>query len=154
MQNSKMDLELQAIAGYIPPRNDKNVRPGDRMGLSATQVQQYIKRQKRVKGESYDLSAGDNTGLQVQLPGTARVWLGFVLFFTNLPDGALEDGKLSLIINNEVVIDETFVSFFGQDFTDEEYYFIPRPLSGQDDIQFAVRGATGKYTLNVANYYL
>lgn len=144
---------MERIAGNIRPRNDKNVRPGDRMGLDVQQVQNYIKRQKRCTGENFVLETGDNPGLQVQLPGNARVLLGFVLAFTT-EGGALPDGNLSLIINNEIVIDDVFVTFYGADFTDEEYFFIPRPLSGQDDIEFRVNGVTTPYTLHLNNYYL
>lgn len=154
MDKNKKAYELQSIAGAIPPRNDRNVRPGDRMGLSVSEVQNYIKRQKRCKGSNYVLSTGDNDGLQVQLPGTARVWLGFVIEPTNFEDGTIPEGLLSLIINNEVVIEDVYINFFGKDFTDEEYYFIPRPLSGQDDISFRVKGVDSAYTLRVNNYYL
>lgn len=145
-------FELERMRG-VPPRNDKNVRPGDRMGLSPQAVKQYIKRQKRCKGEAFTIAAGDNPGLQVQLPGTARVWLGFVIRVTDLGNADLT-GNLSLVINNEVVIDDVFVDFYGSDFTDEEYFFMPRPLSGQDDVEFRVNGVVDKYTLNVNNYYL
>lgn len=152
---SKQQYELEQIAGNIRPRNDKNVRPGDRMGLDIKQVQNYIKRQKRCKGESYALATGDNTDLAVQLPGTARVWLGFVFSFSAVKNvGGLVVGNVSLVINNEVVIENVFVDFYGKDFTDEEYYFIPRPLSGQDDIRFTVKGVEDTYTLNVNSYYL
>lgn len=150
--SNKSQYELDQIAGNVRPRNDKNVRPGDRMGLDIQQVQNYIKRQKRCKGQSYDLGAGTNDDLQVQLPGTARVWLGFVFAFSKLA-GVIE-GNVSLVINNEIVVENVFAEFYGKDFTDEEYYFMPRPLSGQDDIKFKVTGVTDTYTLNVNAYYL
>lgn len=146
------NLELQAIAGRVMPQNDKNVRAGRNMGLNVEQVQNYIKRQKRCKGQSYNLGAGDNSGLLVQLPGSARLLLGFVFDFSEVAKVA--DGLVSLQINNEIVIEDVFVNFFSKDFTDEEYYFIPRPLSGQDDIRLTVKGVTDIYTLNVNLYYL
>lgn len=153
MTVSKQRFELEKISGNLRPRNDKNVRPGDRMGLTPEQVSNYIKRQKKCKGESYALSTGDNTGLIVTLPGVARVWLGFALKLTAL-GGAASSGLVTLTINNEVVIKDVFVDFYTNEFTDEEYFFMPRPLSGQDDIEFSVKGVNDKYTLNVINYYL
>lgn len=154
MEKSKQNLELEAIAGRIRPRNDKNVRPGDRMGLTPEEVRNYIKRQKRCQGEKYDLSTGDNPGLQVQLPGTARVWLGFSVLFTGVAGGVPPLGDMTLLINNEVVIDDVQVQFYSADFTDEEYFFLPRPLSGQDDIEFTIKGVQDPYTIHIVNYYL
>lgn len=132
-------------------RPDKNVRPGDRVGLTDEQVQDLIRQSKRVKGQSYDLSVGSNENLSVQLPGTSYMLLGFVFAFSgaNPPSG-----NAKLTINNEIVVDSSFVEFFGSDYTDEEYYFIPRPLSGQDDIKFSVNDVDLEYTLNVNYYYL
>lgn len=160
---SRQKFENQAISGkigsngqkLIRPRNDKNVRPGDRMGLDTEQVRQYIKRQKKCKGELFSLDTGDNPGLQVNLAGSARIWLGFALQVTEFTGGTSDPkGNLTVMINNEKVIDDVFIEFFSSGFTDEEYYFMPRPLSGRDDIEFIVNGVEAKYTLNVINYYL
>jgi len=133
---------------------DADVRPGKRLGLSVSQVRDLIKREKRCKGFNFDLATGDNNNLRVQLPGTAYVWLGFVFSFSKLQAAQEPDGTCSLVINNETVVEDVFVQFFGPDFTDEEYYFIPRPLSGQDDVKFVVNGVSATYTLNVNTYYL
>lgn len=148
----KSNFELENIAGRVMPQNDKNVRPGRNMGLNVKQVQNYIKRQKRCKGQQYPLGSGDNSSLQVPLPGSAHVLLGFVVAFSEITKNV--DGICSLIINNEIVVEDVFVEFFGKDYTDEEYYFIPRPLSGKDDIRLTVKGVTDAYTLNVNFYYL
>jgi len=150
----RKDFELERIAGNVLPPNDKNVRPGKRMGLTTPQVQNYIKRQKRCKGQNYTLSTGDNSDLVVQLPGDSRVMLGFVLDFSSKGNNTIPTGEMSLQINNEIMIDSVFVKFFGQDFTDEEYYFLPRPLSGQDDIRLSVKGVESTYNLHVNFYYL
>jgi len=138
----------------IPPLTggDTDVRPGKRLGLSVEQVRELIKREKRMKGEQFPLSTGDNKSLTVTLPGTAYMLLGFAFSFDKIT--ASVDGLCSLKINNDTVVDEVFVEFFGKDYTDEEYYFVPRPLSGQDDIKFNVNEVTATYELNVILYYL
>lgn len=152
--DEKAILEFQAIAGSVLPKSDKDVRPGEQMGFTVEEVRNFIKRQKRCKGQSYELSAGTNDDLTVQLPGTARVLLGFAFYITKLGEAVEPDGLVSLQVNNEKVLENVFVTFFGPDFTDEEYYFIPRPLSGQDDIKFTVTGVVDQYQLNVIYYYL
>lgn len=157
----KRAFESKAISGKVQrvqtptgarlrERPDTNVRPGDRMGLDSAQVQELIRSAKRVKGQSYDLSVGDNENLSVQLPGTSYVLLGFVFGFSI----SSPTGNGTLTINNEIVLDSCNVNFFGSDYTDEEYYFIPRPLSGQDDIKFSVNDVLATYTLHVNYYYL
>jgi hypothetical protein len=152
--DAKSLLELRSIAGNVIGRNDEDVRPGDMMGLDVEQVRNFIKRQKKCQGEEYELSMGRNEDLSVRLPGTARVLLGFAFFITKIGEAAEPDGHVTLEINNEVIVRNVFVEFFGPDFTDEEYYFIPRPLSGKDDIKFVVDGVVDVYTLNVIYYYL
>lgn len=137
----------------IPPRSDGNVRPGDMMGLTVDQVQQYIKRQKKAKGFSQLLTLGDNNTVDVKLPGSARVMLGFSLDGI-LGAGVVLNGQVTLQINNEIMIENVPVKFFSAAFTDEEYYFFPRPLSGNDDIKLFVKGVTAVYTIESIFYYL
>lgn len=151
MKDSR-NYELEAIAGRVIPTNDKNVRPGKTMGLTTEEVRNYIKRQKRCKGQNYALGTGDNEDLEVKLPGDARIMLGFVLDFSEIT--SVVDGLMTLVLNNEIILQDVFVNFFGKDFTDEEYYFIPRPLSGQDDLRITIKGVTDTYTLNVNFYYV
>ena len=163
MFTNRINTELAAIGNtikfgkdgsLIPNRSSQNVHPGDRMGLNTIQaIQDYIKRQKRVIGQSYQLSAGSNPALQIQLPGTARVLLGFAITPTLLA-GAEQTGLLRMTLNNEIMIEDTYVGFFGNLFTDEEYYFIPRPLSGNDNFAVQIDTVITAYTANFAFYYL
>lgn len=150
------NYELAAIlGGKIPPRNDSNVRPGDMMGLTVEQVQQYIKRQKKCKGFSQALVIGDNNTIRISLPGTARVLLGFAINWKRLPAGQTQpSGNATFKVNNEIVIEDTDIFFYGPDYTDEEYYFIPRPLSGNDDITMTLKAVEYGYTLTLNFYYL
>jgi hypothetical protein len=64
------------------PPHAQNDRPGQRMGLTIEQVTEYIARQKKAQGYNETISAGDNTSLRdVELPGDARVLLGFAFNF-------------------------------------------------------------------------
>lgn len=143
--DKKTLFEMQAINngawnGHFP-RNDSDIRPGGRMGLTVEEVQEYIQKQKKSQGYTATIAVGSNTSLSnVELPGTARVMLGFTFNFTGLAVGGEITGLLTMKLNNEIVIDETLISFFGSGFTDEEYYFFPRPLSGNDKLEIRVDG--------------
>ena len=138
------------------PRNDADVRPGGRMGLTVEQIQQYIQKQKKSQGYNVTVSTGSNTSLSnVELPGTARVMLGFAFTFTELTDPAAEiTGRMTMKLNNEIMIDETLITMFGAGFTDEEYYFFPRPLSGNDKLEIQIDGVITAYSLNGNFVYL
>jgi len=101
--------------------------------LSIAQVRAIIRRQKRAKGFRFGLTAGSNPGLQLKLSGTARTFLGFAVLEENQVNNAVAS-EMTLTINNEIVIAPVSPRFFQPDFMDDEYYFFPRPLSGQDDI--------------------
>lgn len=130
-----------------------NTRPGQALNLSVEQVKQFIRTSKRCKGQVYDLSTGANTALEVSLPGTAKMMLGFALVFTGQNNDS-PSGYMTMQINNDIVIDNVEVTFFSGEFTDEEYYFFPFPLSGQDDITITIEDVILAYTLNVNFYYI
>ena len=149
---------------YIQAKRDPNCNlivpvvktpqfPGVNPGMSIEAVRKVIRNQKRVKGFQFDLSAGADNSFPVNLSGTARLFLGYAL--EPLPDFVPGDVPLSITItiNNEIVVEKVFPSFFGSTFMDDEYYFIPRPLSGQDviTIQF---NAPSDFTLFMAVYYI
>lgn len=127
--------------------------PGVNPGMSIEAVRKVIRNQKRVKGFRFDLSAGADNSSDIDLSGTARLFLGFVV--EPLPDfdPAAVPLDMTITINNEIVIQKVFPSFFSSSFMDDEYYFIPRPLSGQDVIttQF---NAPSDFTLFMAVYYI
>jgi len=135
-----------------PPIINNNTYPGKRMGMTPEEVQDYIKRQKRCLGKSFTLVTGTNDDLSIQLPGTAYMLLGWAI----LPreEAGVTLGDVSVRLNNEIMVDKVDFSFFGPDFTDEEYYFIPRPLSGQDSFSFNIDNVTDVWTAKIIFYYL
>lgn len=149
--------------GYLNMMVDKNrhqlipnikidARPGKQMGMSPQEVQDYIKRAKRCLGKSIDLVTGSNTPLDINLPGTAYMLLGWAIEATN--EAGVSVGDLRVQLNNEIMVEGAHWEFFGKDFTDEEYYFIPRPLSGQDSFSFLFSGVTDTWTAKIIFYYL
>ncbi len=68
--------------------------------------------------------------------------------FTNI-------NSMQFIINNELIIDQLDPNFISFGLMDTEYYFVPRPLSGQDTITitFTNNGALSE-TAKMAIYYI
>ena len=166
MYEGQKNTEMAAIAGQldirkgsnflnsVPPRSGGiNQYPGDRMGLTPEQVQDYIKRQKRCLGQAFTLASGSNQEQAIQLPGTARLLLGWAFTPVGLGANPLT-GNARIVLNNEVLVENVYVGFYGADFTDEEYYFIPRPLSGNDNFSISVNNVVDAYTLQAIFYYL
>lgn len=136
----------------LKPNIDISAYPGKQMGMTPQQVREYIKRNKRCLGKSFPLTTGVNKDLSIQLPGTAYLLLGWAIAPTEETGVTL--GDVSVRLNNEIVVDKVHHEFFGKEFTDEEYYFIPRPLSGQDSFSFSIDNVTDSWTANVIFYYL
>ena len=57
-------------------------------------------------------------------------------------------------INNEIIIDRAHPVFFGQGYTDEEYYQLIRPLSGQDTITLVLNNTAAATTMGLVIYYI
>jgi len=129
---------------------------------SIEEIRKLIKRQKRLKGFSFDAPVGNST-FNIQLSGTARLWLGLAMY------GIEEEGpenplccttfqnisQVVLQINNEIVIDQLDPNFISFGLNDTEYYFIPRPLSGTDEIsvKFTNTGINTE-TCRIVVYYI
>jgi hypothetical protein len=152
------EVEMANIFPQIPDKTYEDIRPGQRMGLSVEGVRQFIKRQKRMKGFEFDVNVGANIDLPVQLAGTARVLLGILVQVQpkDPPNSALINytGTMELKVNNEIIIDNVYLQLLSPDVTDEEYIFIPRPLSGSDDITLNINGIDEAKTVQVIFYYL
>lgn len=130
-------------------------------GASIEKVRALIKRQKRLKGFSHNAPIGTST-LNIDLSGTARIFLGIALFgiskdatlngtfgsFVNVND-------IQFTINNEIVLDQLSPNFLTPQFNNNEYYYIPRPLSGTDTITMNFNN-TGLATevVKVVIYYI
>jgi len=119
-------------------------------------VRQFIKKQKRIKGFYFPLVAGDNQDLNIDLSGTARTMLGLVIF-NNLEltaDPADLPKEITFKVNNEIIIEKLHTMLLSSQSIDEEYYFIPRPLSGQDDIKISFNGVGKNQDIFLAIYYI
>lgn len=130
--------------------------PGWQEGLSQRQVQNIIKNQKRIKGFQIAVATGE-TITNIELSGTARVFIGFAL--QPIVKATLDDiddypQGFSLTINNEIIIDRVNPIFFGKDYTDEEYYQLIRPLSGQDTISTKFNNTNAATNFAFTVYYI
>ena len=121
--------------------------------LSIEQVRAIIRRQKKARGFRFGLVAGTNADLDIQISGDARTFLGFSVLFANVV-GAAQATQMTVTINDEIVINQVPPDFFTPDFMDDEYYFFPRPLSGQDDIELSVNVDVGTMDFLLVVYYI
>ncbi len=126
--------------------------PGQQKGLSIEAVRTFIKKQKRSQGFRFAIGASADS-FDISVSGSARLMLGFALSFS--PDTLADFPPfIQMTINNEVVIANTNPNFFTARYMDDEYYFFPRPLSGQDDMTLAVQPAANPINLDVVIYYI
>jgi len=135
--------------------------PGTRMNknISVEEVRSFIKRQKRIKGFSFTVPTGSSS-FNIDLSGTAKIFLGIAAYAKNTEVKTeccttfLNIETVQLTINNEIVIDQLDPNFLSFGLQDNEYYYLPRPLSGSDTItfNFTNRGAAENFKLVV--YYI
>jgi len=135
---------------------------GQQLGKnSIDQVRNFIKRQKRIKGYSFTAPVGTSS-FNLDLSGTARILLGIALFGKSTKTIAsdswntfVEIESLQFQVNNEIVIDQLCPNFLTQQFNNNEYYYLPRPLSGTDELtlKFTNTG-TQSETVKVVIYYI
>ena len=121
--------------------------------LSIEQVRAIIRRQKKARGFRFGLVAGTNADNDIQISGDARTFLGFAVLFENEAGGAVAE-SMTLTVNDEIVINQVPPPFFTPDFMDDEYYFFPRPLSGQDDINLSIDVSAGTMDFLLIVYYI
>lgn len=137
--------------------------PGQQLGkVSIDQVRSLIKRQKRLKGYSFQAPVGSSS-FNLDLSGTARILLGIAIFAPIDPEvkgsecctSFTQITTLQFKVNNEIVIDQLNPNFLSFGFNNNEYYYIPRPLSGTDEITLSfVNNGTLTETCNVVLYYI
>lgn len=107
--------------------------PGTQGGKrSIEEVREYIKNMARRKG--FRFSGGTvETAFQLKISGTAKFLLGIA--FLN------EFGAFcKMQLNNEVLFEDCDAGFFTLGKTNQDYYAINRPLSGQDDLTLFITG--------------
>lgn len=126
---------------------------GQQKGYSIEQIRALIKKQKRAKGYIFTVPDGSSS-FNLDLSGTARIFLGFSLLFQDNTDPNAIPEQFNFVINNEIVIDQTNGLFFSPEFMDDEYYFFPRPLSGTDELQVQFVNSNGSQTVQMIVYYI
>ncbi len=126
---------------------------GQQFGAKIEEVRKMIKQQKRVKGFKFDVPNGSDS-FNIQLSGTARIFLGFALLVDDPTDPASVPNHFTLTINNEIIIEDVNTYFFTNYLMDDEYYFIPRPLSGTDQIKVDIQNDFFAQPLSMIVYYI
>ena len=155
MKNENFNEEMAAIG--------QRQFPGGQFGANIEQVRSLIKRQKRLKGYSFNVPQGASS-FNLDLSGTARILLGIAVYGKIL-DRELATGTccipfteietMQFQVNNEIVIDQLDPNFLSFGFNNNEYYYIPRPLSGTDELTLKFNN-TGTVTeiCKVVLYYI
>ena len=136
--------------------------PGQQIsGKSIEEIRSIIKRQKRLRGYQFICPQGSSE-FNLNLSGTARILLGIAFIGIPLETGAtsafgnfVSVTQCQFTVNNEIVIDQLDPNFLTQYINNNEYYYIPRPLSGTDQLtmKFINTGAAAE-TVNMVLYYI
>ena len=133
--------------------------PGQQVkGMSIEAIRTLIKKQNRIKGYNFSVTTG-TSNFNLQLSGTARILLGLAFVPRTITSSIGSDGFIhitgvTLKVNNEIVIENLDPNFLSNFFMQDEYYYLPRPLSGTDEITltFTNPGATEQASLAI--YYI
>lgn len=128
--------------------------PGQQLGnKSIEQIRAIIKRQKRIKGYSFTVPVGGSS-FNLDLSGTARILLG-IAFLSKDGTPFAEIASVQFQVNNEIVIDQLNPNFLTNLLNNNEYYYLPRPLSGTDELtlKFTNTGLNAELA-NVVIYYI
>lgn len=138
-------------------KTDPNVRTpqfmGTQKGATIDEVRALIKQQKRIKGFEFVVPTGAST-FNLQLSGSARIFLGFALLNIRPTDPTATPDNFTFTINEEVIIDKVKPFFFTAYLQDDEYYFIPRPLNGTDQLKVDFQNGSAPQTWWMIAYYI
>ena len=141
---------------------------GQQLGpINIDKVRAFIKKQKRLKGYEFAVTTGTSS-FDLNLSGTARMLLGLAILPANIFVPDPETGipvqfcpcgpvgiNVQFTVNNEIVIDTLDVNFLGSKLTTNEYYYVPRPLSGTDVLTMKFTNVSGvAQNLRFVLYYL
>ena len=136
--------------------------PGQQIGgKTIEEIRSVIKRQKRLRVYQFICPIGSSE-FNLNLSGTARILLGIAFFGVtgkfeafNSFGQFIDVTQCQFTVNNEIVIDQLDPNFLTQMFNNNEYYYIPRPLSGTDQLtmKFINTGANAE-TVNMVLYYI
>lgn len=132
--------------------------PGQQVkGMSIEQIRTLVKKQNRIKGYSFSVTTG-TTNFNLQLSGTARILLGLSLVPRTIvgnPVGGFQSvATVTLKVNNEIVIENLDPNFLTNFFNNDEYYYLPRPLSGTDEITITFTNPGATELTSLAIYYI
>jgi hypothetical protein len=136
--------------------------PGQQVkGMSIDQIRTLIKKQRRIKGYSFTIPSGQSTQ-NIQLSGTARILLGIAMlpnFKAGVNTNPYTVGfqnitEVTLKINNEIVVENLHPNFLSNFLNDDEYNYLPRPLSGTDQIILIFNNPNLTENVSVAFYYI
>lgn len=133
--------------------------PGQQVkGLSIEQIRTLVKKQNRIKGYNFSVATGTQN-FNLQLSGTARILLGLSLIPRAVGTdvaitGFQEVTGVTFKVNNEIIIENLDPNFIGNFFTNDEYYYLPRPLSGTDEITISFTNPGATENVSLAIYYI
>ena len=133
--------------------------PGQQVkGLGVDQIRTLIKKQNRIKGFNFSVATGTQS-FNLQLSGTARIMLGLSLIPREVGTAVATRGfqhitGVTFKVNNEIIIENLDPNFLGNFFNTDEYYYLPRPLSGTDEITISFTNPTATELVSLAIYYI
>jgi len=134
--------------------------PGMQTGKMQTvdQVRDLIKKQRRVKGYSFNVPNGQSQQ-NLQISGTARILLGIQLIpiapgTDTYIQGFQRITNISFKVNNEIILESIHPNFVTNYANDEEFMPIPRPLSGSDEVTISFTNSGVTETCAIAIYYI
>jgi hypothetical protein len=133
--------------------------PGQQVkGMTIEQIRTLVKKQNRIKGYNFSVATGTQN-FNLQLSGTARILLGLSLIPRNAGTDVAVTGfqdvtGVTFKVNNEIIIENLDPNFLGNFFTNEEYYYLPRPLSGTDEITISFTNPGATENVSLAIYYI
>jgi hypothetical protein len=133
--------------------------PGQQVkGMTIEQIRTLVKKQNRIKGYTFGVATGTNN-FNLQLSGTARILLGLSLIprdpGTSIATQGFQDVTgVTFKVNNEIIIENLDPNFLGNMFNTDEYYYLPRPLSGTDEITISFNNPGATENVSLAIYYI
>ncbi len=134
--------------------------PGMQTGKmkSVDEVRDLIKKQRRVKGYSFNVPNGQSQQ-NLQISGTARILLGIQLLpvapgTDTYIQGFQRITNISFKVNNEIILESIHPNFVTNYANDEEFMPIPRPLSGSDEVTISFTNSGVTETCAIAIYYI
>jgi len=134
--------------------------PGMQTGKmkSVNEVRDLIKKQRRVKGYSFNVPNGQSQQ-NLQISGTARILLGIQLIpvapgTDTYIQGFQRITNISFKVNNEIILESIHPNFVTNYANDEEFMPIPRPLSGSDEVTISFTNSGVTETCAIAIYYI